>query len=42
MARRPNTAKLAANAALRKYVADRLAGVIRHADGVPVPGPAAP
>lgn len=42
MARRPKTAKLAANAALREYVADRLAGVIRQADGAPVPGPAAP
>jgi IS30 family transposase len=42
MARRPKPAKLAANAALREYVADRLTGVIRLTDGTPVPGPAAP
>jgi IS30 family transposase len=42
MARRPKPAKLAANAALREYVADRLTGVIRQVDGTPVPGPAAP
>jgi IS30 family transposase len=38
-ARRPKTAKLAANDALRNYVQDRLAGVITAADGTPVPGP---
>jgi hypothetical protein len=42
MARRPKPAKLAANTVLREYVADRLAGVVRQADGTPVPGPAAP
>src|ERR1700751_2632829 len=42
MARRPKPAKLAANAALREYVADRLGGMIRLADGSPVSGPAAP
>ena len=42
MARRPKTAKLAANTALREYVQDRLAGVIRTPDGTPVPGLAAP
>jgi IS30 family transposase len=42
MARRPKPAKLAANAALREYVADRLTGVIRQVDGTPLPGPAAP
>ena len=40
MARRPKTAKLAVNAVLRQYVADRLAGMIRRPDGSPVPGPA--
>jgi hypothetical protein len=39
-ARRPKTAKLAANDRLREYVQDRLAGVIRTADGTPVAGPA--
>jgi IS30 family transposase len=38
-ARRPKTAKLAANPALREYVQDRLAGVIAAADGTAVPGP---
>jgi transposase, IS30 family len=38
-ARRPKTAKLAANGALRNYVQDRLAGVITAADGTPVLGP---
>ena len=33
MARRPKAAKLAANAVLREYVADRLAGMIRLPDG---------
>src|SRR5271156_3317663 len=42
MARRPKPAKLAANAALREDVAERLTGVIRLTDGTPVPGPAAP
>ncbi|MEE6180085.1 IS30 family transposase, partial [Mycobacterium sp. 050134] len=30
------------NAELQKYVADRLAGMVRLADGSPVAGPAAP
>jgi IS30 family transposase len=38
-ARRPKTAKLAANARLRGYVQDRLAGVIATADGTAVAGP---
>jgi IS30 family transposase len=38
-ARRPKTAKLAANDALRNYVQDRLAGVISAADGTLVLGP---
>jgi IS30 family transposase len=38
-ARRPKVAKLAANQALRCYVQDRLAGVIRAPDGAAVPGP---
>jgi IS30 family transposase len=38
-ARRPKVAKLAANQALRCYVQDRLAGVIRAPDGTAVPGP---
>ncbi len=42
MARRPKPAKLAVNEALREYVVDRLAGVIRLADGSAVVGPAAP
>src|SRR5687768_11566094 len=40
-ARRPKTAKLAADAALRRYVQDRLAGAVTGADGTPVAGPAA-
>ena len=40
MARRPKIAKLVANTELREYVQDRLAGMIRFADGTPVPGPA--
>jgi IS30 family transposase len=38
-ARRPKTAKLAANARLREYVQDRLAGVIAATDGTSVAGP---
>ena len=38
--RRPKPAKLATNALLRKYVQDRLAGVIVLPSGVAVPGPA--
>jgi transposase, IS30 family len=38
-ARRPKTAKLAANEALRTYVQDRLAGTITRPDGEAVPGP---
>ena len=38
-ARRPKTAKLAANDRLRDYVQDRLAGLIAAPDGTPVPGP---
>jgi len=37
-ARRPKTAKLAANPSLRRYVQDRLAGVIATPDGSSVPG----
>src|SRR3954452_7949863 len=40
-ARRPKTAKLVTNGRLRHYVQDRLAGVIRAADGTPVIGPTA-
>ena len=39
MARRPKTAKLAANDALREYVQQRLAGRVRRPDGTAVPGP---
>src|SRR5271157_3080255 len=39
MARRPKTAKLVANTALREYVQDRLAGMIRTPDGTSA-GPA--
>ena len=35
----PKVSKLAANAALREYVQDRLAGVIARPDGALVPGP---
>ncbi len=38
-ARRPKTAKLAANDRLRIYVQDRLAGTVMAEDGTPVPGP---
>ena len=38
-ARRPKTAKLAANQALRKYVQDRLAGTVTRPDGAAVAGP---
>lgn len=38
-ARRPKTAKLAANDQLRNYVQDRLAGLITAPDGSAVPGP---
>ena len=41
MARRPKTAKLAADERLRHYVQDRLAGQIRRPGGPAVPGPAA-
>lgn len=36
---RPKVAKLAANARLRRYVEERLGGVIGSRDGRPVPGP---
>ncbi len=39
-ARRPKTAKLAANDTLRHYVQDRLAGTVTAPDGSEVPGPA--
>jgi hypothetical protein len=38
-ARRPKTAKLAASPRLRRYVQDRLAGVIASSEGTAVPGP---
>ena len=38
-ARRPKTAKLAVNAALRGYVQDRLAGLIARPDGATIEGP---
>ncbi len=38
-ARRPKPAKLATNAELRRYVQDRLGGVIAAPTGEPVPGP---
>jgi IS30 family transposase len=38
-ARRPKPAKLAGNPRLRRYVQDRLAGVIASPDGAAVPGP---
>ena len=41
-ARRPKPAKLAANAALRGYVRDRLAGVVVAPGGAAVPGPVVP
>jgi len=39
MARRPKTAKLAADDRLREYVGERLSGQVRRLDGTPVPGP---
>ncbi len=41
-ARRPKPAKLAANAALRTYVQDRLSGMIAVPCGAAVPGPTVP
>jgi IS30 family transposase len=41
-ARRPKTAKLAANPRLRRYVHDRLAGMIATLEGTAVPGPEVP
>ena len=41
-ARRPKAAKLAANAELRRYVQDRLGGMITAADGTAIQGPAVP
>jgi IS30 family transposase len=41
MARRPKTAKLAANERLREYLQERLSGQVRRPDGRTVPGPAA-
>ncbi|WP_194858725.1 IS30 family transposase [Myxococcus sp. AB056] len=38
-ARRPKVAKLAANGELRRYVQERLAGVLTATDGTSVPGP---
>jgi IS30 family transposase len=38
-ARRPKPAKLAVNAELRRYVQDRLAGVVQRPDGIMVDGP---
>lgn len=40
MARRPKTAKLAADDRLREYVQERLSGHVRRPDGTVVPGPA--
>jgi IS30 family transposase len=40
VARRPKTAKLAADDRLREYVQDRLAGNVRRPDGTAVTGPA--
>jgi IS30 family transposase len=40
VARRPKTAKLAANVVLREYVQARLAGHVRRPDGTAVAGPA--
>ena len=40
VARRPKTAKLAADDRLREYVQDRLAGKVRRPDGTAVAGPA--
>jgi IS30 family transposase len=41
-ARRPKIAKLAGNAALKRYVQDRLAGKISTASGATISGPAVP
>jgi IS30 family transposase len=41
VARRPKTAKLAANEQLREYVQKRLSGQVCRPDGTAVPGPAA-
>lgn len=41
-AKRPKTAKLAANPRLRAYVEHRLAGVVTDADGRPIAGPNVP
>ena len=41
-ARRPKPAKLAVNVALRRYVQERLAGLVVAPDGAAVPGPAVP
>src|SRR5438128_1936341 len=38
-ARRPKSAKLAVNDALRQYVQDRLAGAVTKVDGMPLAGP---
>ncbi|MGH2744041.1 MAG: IS30 family transposase [Thermoleophilaceae bacterium] len=38
-ARRPKPAKLAVNSELRRYVQDRLAGVVQRPDGIAVDGP---
>jgi IS30 family transposase len=38
-ARRPKPAKLAVNPELRRYVQDRLAGVVQRSDGIAVDGP---
>ena len=40
--RRPKPAKLASNASLRRYVQDRLSGVVERPDGVAVLGPVVP
>jgi hypothetical protein len=40
VARRPKTAKLAADERLREYVQVRLAGKVRRPDGIVVAGPA--
>jgi hypothetical protein len=40
VARRPKTAKLAADKRLREYVQQRLSGDVRRPDGTAVPGPA--
>jgi transposase, IS30 family len=41
-ARRPKPAKLTVNAALRKYVQDRLAGLVRTSSGAAIRGPLVP